>query len=610
MAKHKEDSDAVVPMKKSRFSVLADYDDGNTAGSSESAIEKIQDTLKPKQGRRPIITLNRAEPSMNDITRLCHSFVVNNDIRRPGWLKLDDLKQPGQLVFARINCTIEQLLDEEKQSKFVNKFFNHKWIPVKSEVSNQVAYWDQLLRVKVAKRDQLREFFQKEKDSLKELSLEDSTKLALLTTIEDMANFGYPLPCFKDDDVPGIPFVIPTKEKYTRVTKDSPIYVLDCEMCVTELNRSEITRVTLITEDGSVLIDSFVKPINKITDYVTCYSGVAEESLKNVSTQLTDIQEAFRRILPPDAILCAHSIENDLKALRMSHPYCIDVGSAYKMHSKKCRSSLRALMYYYFNEKIQSSGMGHCSYEDAWAALRLLKLKLDNGILFGNVLLGFDYVKWATEQKFHDCVQFFLSPSSNWIAKEPYQEIKLPEPREIGQCVVCKGAFMSQCQLKNCLCVERVSKYCCLCVGKDTQFAQSGEESFNFGNAVSILSKVDFTPPIKDVLKKYKKRHVMVARYLDGNVSEPTDANFHVFNMSDYGSLGEIENKVFNANILAHDLCLMEYNAEKLGISEMDNYLKALYDRISNNGVFGVLFCSPTKSILYFNVKTLWDKVE
>lgn len=68
------------------------------------------------------------------------------------------------------------------------------------------------------------------------------------------------------------------------------------------------------------MIDTYVKPVNKIIDYVTCFSGVTEESLRGVSVRLSHVQDAFRRILPPDAILCAHSIENDLKALRMSHP--------------------------------------------------------------------------------------------------------------------------------------------------------------------------------------------------------------------------------------------------------------------------------------------------
>lgn len=68
------------------------------------------------------------------------------------------------------------------------------------------------------------------------------------------------------------------------------------------------------------MIDTFVRPRNPITDYVTCFSGVTEECLRDVTVRVEDVQEAFQRVLPADAILCGHSIENDLMAMRMSHP--------------------------------------------------------------------------------------------------------------------------------------------------------------------------------------------------------------------------------------------------------------------------------------------------
>jgi RNA exonuclease 1 len=62
-----------------------------------------------------------------------------------------------------------------------------------------------------------------------------------------MANLNYPLPGFEKDEIVGILPVIPTKEEYASVTKDSPIYVLDCEMCNTEVGMAELTRVTLVS---------------------------------------------------------------------------------------------------------------------------------------------------------------------------------------------------------------------------------------------------------------------------------------------------------------------------------------------------------------------------
>ena len=46
------------------------------------------------------------------------------------------------------------------------------------------------------------------------------------------------------------------------------VFALDCEMCYTT-NGIELTRVTVIDEDGSNVYESFVKPDNPILDYNT-----------------------------------------------------------------------------------------------------------------------------------------------------------------------------------------------------------------------------------------------------------------------------------------------------------------------------------------------------
>jgi len=60
-----------------------------------------------------------------------------------------------------------------------------------------------------------------------------------------------------------------------------------------------------------------VKPTNKITNYLTIYSGITASKLKDVKTTLTDVQEDIIKILSPDSILIGQSLNCDLEALKV-----------------------------------------------------------------------------------------------------------------------------------------------------------------------------------------------------------------------------------------------------------------------------------------------------
>ncbi len=91
-------------------------------------------------------------------------------------------------------------------------------------------------------------------------------------------------------------------------------------MCYTT-NGIELTRVTVVDEDGNSAYESFVQPDNKILDFNSRFSGVKAEDLVGVTTSLRDVQAILMSMFSSDTILCGHSLESDLKALKVEKSF-------------------------------------------------------------------------------------------------------------------------------------------------------------------------------------------------------------------------------------------------------------------------------------------------
>ncbi|XP_047534592.1 RNA exonuclease 5 [Vanessa atalanta] len=177
-----------------------------------------------------------------------------------------------------------------------------------------------------------------------------------------------------------------SKSEYKPVTGTSPMFGIDCEMCLTSAG-SELTRVSVVNEKHETVYESLVKPYNNITDYLTRYSGITKSLLQNVSKRLEDVQKELRELLPPDAILVGQSLNSDLHALKMMHPYIIDTSLIYNFTGERTRKpKLKTLAKEFLQEDIQKGNMGHCSVEDSLASLKLVQLKLSKTIEFGDAV--------------------------------------------------------------------------------------------------------------------------------------------------------------------------------------------------------------------------------
>ena len=170
------------------------------------------------------------------------------------------------------------------------------------------------------------------------------------------------------------------------------VCALDCEMCQTESGPA-LTRLTVVAESQTVVLDVLVQPPEEITDYVTQYSGVSAELLKVVSREggvavnragtmvlsMRQAQVAFLRLVSKETMLVGHSLDSDLAALKIVHERVVDTAYLYP-HPRgfPLRNKLRNLAKEHLGLNIQTAGVdGHDSSEDAKAAL-LLTLHLLN----------------------------------------------------------------------------------------------------------------------------------------------------------------------------------------------------------------------------------------
>ncbi|KAI8968971.1 hypothetical protein BDF20DRAFT_838950 [Mycotypha africana] len=246
-------------------------------------------------------------------------------------------------------------------------------------------FWD-LLEVPLSKGElkKKREEEDKEPDPSKAIHPE-----ALIMTKELLVAEDFPIHSSMDADSVLEDGWVDTLQGKGSETKR--LVALDCEMCKT-VNGYAVTRVALIDREKKVLINELVKPTEEITDYVTHISGVDEASLKNVKTTLADMQKKLLTFIDSDTILVGHGLVNDLKCLKMRHPFIIDTSVIY--HHKNgppYKPSLRDLTTRYLKRTIQvrdedkrpGDVKGHDPCEDAIASLELLERKLRYGLSYG-----------------------------------------------------------------------------------------------------------------------------------------------------------------------------------------------------------------------------------
>lgn len=69
----------------------------------------------------------------------------------------------------------------------------------------------------------------------------------------------------------------------------------------------ELARTSIMNFQGELIYDQFFKP-DTITNYNTQFSGITEETLRNVNKKIVDLHTDLEKIINKDTILVGHSL--------------------------------------------------------------------------------------------------------------------------------------------------------------------------------------------------------------------------------------------------------------------------------------------------------------
>ncbi|CCD23318.1 putative 3'-5' exonuclease NDAI_0B02830 [Naumovozyma dairenensis CBS 421] len=168
---------------------------------------------------------------------------------------------------------------------------------------------------------------------------------------------------------------------------------MDCEFVGVgpEGKESALARISIVNFFGHVIMDEYVKPREKVTDWRTWVSGIKSEHMKN-AISFKEAQKKTADILK-GRILVGHAVKHDLEALLLSHPKIMIRDTSrhlpYRQKYAKGKSpSLKKLTKEVLKLEIQTGE--HSSVQDAQATMLLYKVSKKEFEHHHKTMFGFE----------------------------------------------------------------------------------------------------------------------------------------------------------------------------------------------------------------------------
>jgi RNA exonuclease 4 len=182
---------------------------------------------------------------------------------------------------------------------------------------------------------------------------------------------------------------------------------IDCEMVGVgpEGLTSALARVSLVNFHGQVIFDKYVRPVERIVNYRTEYSGIRPHHMKD-AIGLREAQEEIFALIQ-DKVLIGHSLLNDFRVLFYNHPRKLTRDTSkyrpFRKIAKGKSPSLKRLAQEFLGLTIQEGE--HDSVDDARVAMLLYRAHKDEweNYLFRQEGKTFQAKKRLKAQKRNGC---------------------------------------------------------------------------------------------------------------------------------------------------------------------------------------------------------------
>uniref|UniRef100_A0A914I1P4 Exonuclease domain-containing protein n=1 Tax=Globodera rostochiensis TaxID=31243 RepID=A0A914I1P4_GLORO len=147
--------------------------------------------------------------------------------------------------------------------------------------------------------------------------------------------------------------------------RSKKVYALDCEMVYTVWG-PEVARLSVVDITGELILDVIIRPEHRIVDCNTKFSGLNTDQVMAGECDLHEAQQRLFELVNTETVLVGHSLESDLRSMRLVHRRVVDtsvvyphrMGPPYKRALKTLAAEITQLI-------IQDDESGHDSKEDA-----------------------------------------------------------------------------------------------------------------------------------------------------------------------------------------------------------------------------------------------------